>query len=749
MGEILVSKSSSPFTPDQLIGLNSWISADFNVTTLPASNSVIQWGNRVVGGPTYILGGGTGYPSLYGGRGPLSNRSAIFLDNNNYFKNSVVNLNTYTVIHVARLLQDNDGAGRIFSSMNTNVLIGSWNNYYDRMFAGGWVYQGTSIPNGSNHGASLQDLLDWKITVGTVDSINSKSSFRQNGQNLISDVNIAESLNGISLGAWENLGTVYERCRCEIAEVLIYNRVLTQREIRKVEDYLNAKYGIYSQAPQTLGKISSSALPEFPSNPLAFWRLNNSNGLNTISNDTGSQSYILNVYNGYSSVSGKINSGFYFQNSSQGMWTNQQLWNFINQKTSFSVSYWVKFDNAGSTVSTQTVMGSAFGTMGFHFDYYQTSIPGVSAGLSFLMNKAIGFTGAVSDWHIATANITFQTNTWYHIVGTYDLPTITMRLYINGNLSATNGSAVIGNLYPNNNLWHGFALNGSVTLGGKEYGGIQNYDAVGFWNRTLNIKEISNLYNNGNGIENQTQTSKGKLLIRKGNNLILEDILFSQFSTIGSLQYDILNFYRTIFTTDNLDKVVRNEALQSNNRINYNLGYMPEIFTAIFDYKAAPNISGADGGYFYFFAGGSTPTTGPNGKYMGGGGSGYDPNSYRVHFDEWFANEQLAVSWNGYDAGGLGTGGTGGVLIGTVGVVTFGTPPLGFSFADNTWRTIKIQFNKGIFNIYINDTLRLTCTDSNYNIRNKTNFNFGLGGYVGGANNFHSFKNFKLYGKII
>ena len=283
--------------------------------------------------------------------------------------------------------------------------------------------------------------------------------------------------------------------------------------------------------------------------------------------------------------------------------------------------------------------------------------------------------------------------------------------------------------------------------GGKEYGGSQSYDAVGFWTRSLNPNEILSLYNNGNGLENQTQ-SKGKLSIVKTKALILEDILPFQSSTIGSLHYDILNSYRTIFTTDNLDKVVINEALQSNNRINYNLGYMPEKFTAIFDYKAGGGLGtfGADGGYFYFFSGGSTPTTGPNGKYMGGGLSGTNPNSYRVHFDEFTQNEQLAVSWNGYFTlvGGTSNG-TGGVLIGTVGPAN----PLGFSFGDNTWRTIKIQFNQGLFNIYVNNILRLTCTDSNYNIRNKTNFNFGLGGYVGGITNFHSFKNFKLYGTII
>jgi len=83
------------------------------------------------------------------------------------------------------------------------------------------------------------------------------------------------------------------------------------------------------------------------------------------------------------------------------------------------------------------------------------------------------------------------------VTATYDLPTTTMRLYLNGVLKSTYSNAVIGsNSAPS---WHGFALNGSVTDGSKEYGANQSFDALGFWNKTLNQNEISSLYNNGNG----------------------------------------------------------------------------------------------------------------------------------------------------------------------------------------------------------------------------------------------------------
>jgi hypothetical protein len=211
----------------------------------------------------------------------------------------------------------------------------------------------------------------------------------------------------------------------------------------------------------------------------------------------------------------------------------------------------------------------------------------------------------------------------------------------------------------------------------------------------------------------------------------ISDILNSQSSPIGNMYYDASCGFRTIFTTDGSDKVIRNEILNSNNKINYNYNTTPTIFTVTFEFKAGGG-NGADGCWFYFFADEPSVCDGNNGKYTAP--PPYSQNSYRVLFDEYSGNPELAVCWNGYTD-------SEGILIGS-------TNP-GLSLGNNTWRTAKIQFNNGNFKVFVNGTQYLNVTDSNYSSRNKTNHNFGLGGYIGGLNNFHYFKNFNMTSGII
>ena len=254
------------------------------------------------------------------------------------------------------------------------------------------------------------------------------------------------------------------------------------------------------------------------------------------------------------------------------------------------------------------------------------------------------------------------------------------------------------------------------------------------------------------------ESSELKIYSSLEDYLLIDDIRNDQASTIGELHYDPIATgptIRTIFTTNNGDKVVRNEILNSSNRINYNLGYIPSEFTAIFDYKAGGG-NGADGAYFYFHAQGTqNPNEGqecsyydndneeniiyacdsfPNGKY-----NNSDADAYRIHFDEYSQNQQLAVSWAGYEGGDPQNR----ELIGSIGAVS--NYPAGFDFADGTWRKIKIKFDNGSFKILVDNNLLLQTQDNSYSSRNKIGTNFGLGGYIGGLNNYHYFKNFKLY----
>jgi hypothetical protein len=238
---------------------------------------------------------------------------------------------------------------------------------------------------------------------------------------------------------------------------------------------------------------------------VAFWNLDNPNSLSTIPADYGS--FTLNSHVGYSSVNGKINNAFKFDfiegENSQGLWTNEQIWNLLTSPTSFSVSFWIKkLQNIDASL-----LGNAFGSMGFNFDYiYDSAYWAPNVGFAFRITKGL------YEWNSAwTQENNISINEWYHLVGTYDHPSATMKLYVNNILKSTVTNVSIGeNSEPG---WHGFAVNGTVIDGGKVYGGDATFDGLGFWNKTLNQNEISILYNNGNG----KQYTDNKISIKKQN----------------------------------------------------------------------------------------------------------------------------------------------------------------------------------------------------------------------------------------
>jgi hypothetical protein len=262
-----------------------------------------------------------------------------------------------------------------------------------------------------------------------------------------------------------------------------------------------------------MGRIITTPLLE--DKLVAFWNLDDASNSNPVVSSYGS--YSLNLFGGFTSIAGKINQGVEFGGDYQGLWTNEQLWNLLTNPTSFSVSFWYKIPD--NTI-TLTVMGNAFGSMGFHFDYFNFGheydgsydlnwVPG-SYGISFRMSGS-----ADPAWNAIYANEATPNNTWTLVTATYDLPTTTMKLYLNGVLKASYNNANTGEFI--NPDWHGFALNGSVMPDGKEYGVNQCFDALGFWSRALNQNEISILYNGGNGRQYKFIDNKNKVSIKKQN----------------------------------------------------------------------------------------------------------------------------------------------------------------------------------------------------------------------------------------
>jgi hypothetical protein len=481
-----------------LSGLSLWLKADAGVTM--GGGNVNTWedqssnGNNATGPatkkPTFVSNGINGKPAM------SFNGSTQLFTINDSNSLDITNCSFYIV-----LKRNGNGTGNLEpvfmknpSVLNTSPAY----TQYAKVYGGNTKFivnapdnignvrnVDTQIDLGDGAARIMSFIYDGTIGDCYSNGIKTKSSNSNNGDGGAG--NILSSTGTLQIG-----GNGAEYFNGYISELIIFNRALNTTEHLSVTNYLNDKYALYTSASIIRnGKLRIKTPPPFPTNGLlAFWRLNNPDGLSTISSDFGS--YTLNSY-GYTSVPGKINNAFNFSSSSEGMWTNEQIWNLLDNPTSFSVSFWVKItDNS----SAYTLMGSAFGSIGFHFDYITEGFyDGTNYGITMNMSTI----GGNYNWQRTFAKELASTDTWYHVVGTYNYPSTTMKLYINGDLKDTNTNAIIGeNSQP---PWHGFALNGSVSDGGKEYGSSGSYDALGFWNRDLTILEIAQLYNSGNGSE--------------------------------------------------------------------------------------------------------------------------------------------------------------------------------------------------------------------------------------------------------
>ena len=162
-------------------------------------------------------------------------------DNNEGLSHDGVLLeSTFTFFSVTKQKSTN-GPGRTFSSYYNNFLIGTWGTeptaYSNRFFGGddnGWLVEGENIST------------DWLITTAYAGSSNS-FYFNQNGGTPVTGTSqYSLIIDGVSVGGGvANAGGFSEPSDSYIAEIIIYDRVLTTEERQQVEAYLNTKYAIY------------------------------------------------------------------------------------------------------------------------------------------------------------------------------------------------------------------------------------------------------------------------------------------------------------------------------------------------------------------------------------------------------------------------------------------------------------------------------------------------------------------------
>ena len=154
----------------------------------------------------------------------------------------------YTILTVSR--QDGSARRRLIGSASTNWLLGYWSGYEDEFHADGWVYKPDTTTTGDAY-------------LYTATGNGTTSSFYRNGAKL------AENGTGKSAPGLLALGgsTIYgEQSDGKVAEVITYNRVLSDAERAQVETYLKTRYNLafpvaVNLAGSGTGTVTSAGTP--------------------------------------------------------------------------------------------------------------------------------------------------------------------------------------------------------------------------------------------------------------------------------------------------------------------------------------------------------------------------------------------------------------------------------------------------------------------------------------------------------
>lgn len=126
-------------------------------------------------------------------------------------------------------------------------------------------------------------------------------------------------------------------------------------------------------------------------------------------------------------------------------------------------------------------------------------------GIQFAIDTAAG---TDSYWRAKSNDGVMTSTGWYHIVCTYDNGT--GHIYINNSDSTNQISTGTGNFIPrNSNIYLGAANDSSLKSNCA-------LDEIGMWSRALSASEVSQLYNNGNGLAYPFLTAKPKNLLTLG-----------------------------------------------------------------------------------------------------------------------------------------------------------------------------------------------------------------------------------------
>jgi hypothetical protein len=283
---------------------------------------------------------------------------------------------------------------------------------------------------GFNQGCYAQSYIDsnksdwesdkWYNLVGTWDGTTNNGSLRLyvNGE-LDASTNaqyptIMQNTADLWMAAWKTGPNAY--FKGQIDEVQIYRRALSADEVKE----------LYNNPDQSL--VLDLHLDNNPQ----------SGDTQTKAADNSSYKNNGSIYGPAWTASGRINSALSFDGTNDYLSIPHSSSLGLSGAVPFSIDVWVKGINSTGdpmnmeTIITKTPIGSCSG--GYYIWYDKGR-----SGDAFKNKVNFGFHHGCSQGSVVSSNrTTWDSNAWYHIVGTWDGTTNTnsLKLYINGELDA-------------------------------------------------------------------------------------------------------------------------------------------------------------------------------------------------------------------------------------------------------------------------------------------------------------------------
>ncbi|MCB9991475.1 MAG: DUF1566 domain-containing protein [Rhodospirillales bacterium] len=349
------------------------------------------------------------------------------------------------------------------------LIVGTWDGSYHGIL---YDYSSTIVTGQWYHITGTFDGATWRLYIDgqLVQSSNDTAS-------------IKTSTKSVLIGAHDANGSL-KYFDGQLDDVRIYNRPLSASEITQLYCLGAAGKISYDDDRNLMTFCSDEGLHAMDLTPVdpgtanlaGHWKLDETSGTTATDSSSGGNNGTMNggLNAGNDSAPGAVDTALDFDGSDDYVAVGND--NILNPTSEITLSAWVK--------------RTSFNSRDFVINKGQCSTaPGCQYWLEFSGSNSLIFevSDGVSDHKLTAADTTFNTNDWFHIVGTYDGSI--QKIFVNGvqdsatfswssAINTTASELTIGNR----------SVNHDIPYGGQ-------IDDVRIYNRALSKSEILYLYN--------------------------------------------------------------------------------------------------------------------------------------------------------------------------------------------------------------------------------------------------------------